>query len=847
MPFGRVAWLWILTLLAIPGLAGPVIQSYGVQNAAGYQITLSPGVVFVVLGTGLGPSALATASAPNYPALLAGTSVSLTPETGGPAIAARMVYTTANQVAAVVPSNVALGVYLVRVTYNNESSDPWYSVISARTFGIVTSNSAGTGLAQATLANVNGGISLIRNESGTLNYAGLNWVLTPAHPGDIVTLWGTGGGADVANDTGGSSGDQTDAANIVVTLGSRTIRPLYAGTSPGYPGLWQVNFTIPPDMLPNCATKLEVAAGGPGSNRVTIPIAATGKTICVDPPATDLREPEFDRPTLTTLGIRWPFPGDSNFNARVSVRYRKAGTTTWFDALPLFHVHPAETLPYVVEPQFAGSIFDLRPGTSYEVELHVVDPDGPIDRTITMTGSTRDLPKEPRSPRIVSVNNADAFQAAMLKAQPGEVISLADGVYSGQYFTIHASGTPDNPIVIRGASQDGTILDGQNCGSCNVVEVYGSYVRFERMTIQNGSRGIRFQGPGAVGNMIRRVHMKSVDLGVGSQPLQRDFYICDNIMEGRLAWPRTYLTEGGQFSALEGITVDGSGHVVCHNQLSGFGDSMTLFTYGARGDDFYGNDVLWNYDDGIQMDGGEGNVRVFRNRFTNSFTGISFQPILGGPAYAFKNIAVNIVREQLKIHGEGVPPGQQTSGMLIYNNTFLSYYSDLVMYSSNIEHHFVIANNLFIGPSTPIDPVVGWDGSIDDGLFDYNGYFRDGRFYWNFVQFGYKQFANFAEAQVWGMEPHGFLLTTPIFSNGLQAPSDYVTKLTPKDVSLSAQSNAVDKGLLLPNVNDRYRGKAPDLGAQEAGCPLPIYGPRPEGVDESNQVLGCDAVGSNGN
>jgi hypothetical protein len=32
----------------------------------------------------------------------------------------------------------------------------------------------------------------------------------------------------------------------------------------------------------------------------------------------------------------------------------------------------------------------------------------------------------------------------------------------------------------------------------------------------------------------------------------------------------------------------------------------------------------------------------------------------------------------------------------------------------------------------------------------------------------------------------------------------------------------------IPNVNDGFTGKAPDLGALEAGQPLPQYGPRPQ-------------------
>ena len=40
------------------------------------------------------------------------------------------------------------------------------------------------------------------------------------------------------------------------------------------------------------------------------------------------------------------------------------------------------------------------------------------------------------------------------------------------------------------------------------------------------------------------------------------------------------------------------------------------------------------------------------------------------------------------------------------------------------------------------------------------------------------------------------------------------------------QSPSIDAAVLLPNVNDKFAGKAPHLGAIEFGKPLPHYGPR---------------------
>jgi len=46
------------------------------------------------------------------------------------------------------------------------------------------------------------------------------------------------------------------------------------------------------------------------------------------------------------------------------------------------------------------------------------------------------------------------------------------------------------------------------------------------------------------------------------------------------------------------------------------------------------------------------------------------------------------------------------------------------------------------------------------------------------------------------------------------------------DFRLKAESAAIDKGVILPNVTDAFTGLAPDLGALELGQPMPHYGPR---------------------
>jgi uncharacterized protein (TIGR03437 family) len=268
--------------LTVAGAGAPAITTGGIVNASGYQAKLAPDTVFVIFGNNLGPAAL-VAGSPNYQSSLSGTSIAFTPVGGGATTAAKMIYTYATQVAGLLPSSITPGTYQVQVTYQTLTSAPQTVTVVARSFGIATSNSAGSGTAQATIGNVNGGLSLTRFTPGSTSSGGYTWTLTPAHPGDTIVLWGTGGGADAANDAGGTSGDQTAAGNFQVTVDGRQITPLYTGASQGYPGLWQMNFQLPADMTPDCFASAQVSAGGELSNSVNIPIAAAGAQQCSDP------------------------------------------------------------------------------------------------------------------------------------------------------------------------------------------------------------------------------------------------------------------------------------------------------------------------------------------------------------------------------------------------------------------------------------------------------------------------------------------------------------------------------------------------------------------------------------
>ncbi len=225
------------------------------------------------------------------------------------------------------------------------------------------------------------------------------------------------------------------------------------------------------------------------------------------------------------------------------------------------------------------------------------------------------------------------------------------------------------------------------------------------------------------------------------------------------------------------------------------------------------------------------NIRVLRNVCVNvASNALSTQTLYGGPAYFIRNIVYNAPN----ITKHAANP----SGAIYYHNTFVA--ETAAAQSSN--YHF--RNNLFLGrhsgkPIFSINTFTAYTSS------DFNG-FRpnpetESSFIWTgprdglLVEYaGPRQtlrFATLAEySKVTGQDSHSVLIDYDVFVNVAQPDPDEVTriyKFEDLDFRLRPNCKAIDAGVIIPNVNDHFTGKAPDLGALEAKQPVPIYGPRP--------------------
>jgi uncharacterized protein (TIGR03437 family) len=244
--------------LLVPGL-----PNYGI----------SPGTLFIIRGTNLASvpvssiSALQSSAAPGIPSTLNGAQITVT--VGSFTAHPGMYYAGATQIAAVLPSGTPAGTGTVTVSYGGATSNAASITVVASALGLDTYYGSGSGLGVATDA-VTGALITYTNS---------------AKPGESLVLWGSGLGADTADsDTTFTTSPHAVNVPITVYMGGVAVTPGYAGSS-GYPGLNQINVTVPSNVPFGCGVSV-VAETGSGaaanvSNTMAIPISQAGG-VCTD-------------------------------------------------------------------------------------------------------------------------------------------------------------------------------------------------------------------------------------------------------------------------------------------------------------------------------------------------------------------------------------------------------------------------------------------------------------------------------------------------------------------------------------------------------------------------------------
>lgn len=540
-------------------------------------------------------------------------------------------------------------------------------------------------------------------------------------------------------------------------------------------------------------------------------------------------------PTVENASLEWLVTGDVNANGVVTVKYRVVGQGTWLDGLPMRRVPGASNEGFTWANRHAGSLFGLVPGTSYEVELTLADPDGG-NATESLTFSTRAVPGPGATGTVIPVTPA-TFEEAAADALPGDILELEDGQYEG--FQFMTDGTAEAPIVIRAVNLGQAIVNGD-------VRLDGrSYVYVEGLTV-NG----KFKFNDAESIAITKCVVNTPDDGIVSLGGGvTNAYICDNVVNGPTTTFEDSVVGADGNNLGEGIQLTGPGNVICNNKVSGFRDCVSTLEDGEAVNqvsiDILRNDLDHCADDAVEADFAMGNVRVVQNRILQSYVGLSSQPSLGGPTYFIRNVMYDIIYSPFKLHRGSV-------GDVAFHNTAVKCGDAFAVYADVPWSRAFFRNNLFIGGlgggtyggyGNGDGDVLSLSAADDTCSFDYDGYGSHGTNKFT-GSVGNASFSSLAELKANTTEKNAVQLGLDTFAATIPFPEDPYAPTTQADLQLKAGSAAVDTGIALPNVNDGFSGSAPDLGAYEIGAPPPEYGPRSGGPGGSSGTGGSGTGGS---
>ncbi|MGA3019656.1 MAG: IPT/TIG domain-containing protein, partial [Bryobacteraceae bacterium] len=204
---------------------GVFLNPQRVLNGAGYAPAgnpIAPGEFVSLFGTGLAPSPKA-GLAP-YPFTLNGVTVLI----NGKQAPIQFVSTT--QINALVPYSTQGPTATIVVQNGTASSNTVTVPVAVTAPGVFALDQSGTGA--GAVLHLNG--SVVNASS-------------PATPGEIVEVFLTGMGAVTPSVADGAipGASNINATPLSVYVADVSVTPSYAGMAPGYPGLYQMNITIP--------------------------------------------------------------------------------------------------------------------------------------------------------------------------------------------------------------------------------------------------------------------------------------------------------------------------------------------------------------------------------------------------------------------------------------------------------------------------------------------------------------------------------------------------------------------------------------------------------------------------
>jgi hypothetical protein len=499
-------------------------------------------------------------------------------------------------------------------------------------------------------------------------------------------------------------------------------------------------------------------------------------------------------PTFECIGLYWKPPGASS-NAVCEANYRAAGRTDWKQALPLWF----DTR----DQEYRGSIVHLQPGTAYEIRLQ--------------------LKGTPTAASFQAQTWAEAFPVAR---------KVACATHSGQTLTVSESGSPTGFVLYGPPAADTSAIDvASQADHCIVVRA--SYVILRGLALK-GARIHAILLEGGVHDVV----LEDCDISgwgrVAEDGWGKDYdaaiYSKDPVVKriiiqrNRIHHPRSNSNNWQQArpgpgkrepSHPEGpqsvcLWDSGGNHVIRYNTVFSDDDHQYNDVFGAghnfsargfpnRDSDIYGNLLSHCWDDAIESEGANCNVRIWGNYILDAYVGVACASTSIGPLYVWRNVTGVIRESPAKISGAFFKTSDRMGGgrIFVFHNTILQPPSAA---DPNKTSGAVVG----LGWGGPMTNVTSRNNILHvtreaiadrarDPLGDYD----------------YDLFSVALRAGL-DQEKHGFS-GVPVYvpTSGFKGGKGVF--------ALSSQSPGFDAGVVIPNFNDGFSGSGPDVGAHEAG------------------------------
>jgi hypothetical protein len=518
--------------------------------------------------------------------------------------------------------------------------------------------------------------------------------------------------------------------------------------------------------------------------------------------------------TFECAGMYWK----TAESGQCTVKFREVKAQKWNDALAL--VYDSR------DGEYRGSLVNLKPGTEYEAELQ--------------NGNAR------TSLRFMTRND---------KFPVGKTTLLPAGE-SDDPVVITESGTPDAYHLITVPEGTKSVLNMENAGK-HGIEINADYVIVRGVEIRNAANdGIRIRrnrhdivieqchitfwgrigGPHTYGNLEG-----GSDSGIYAENGTSNLTLQRNLIEDPRGASNDW--ETGHPDGPQGISVFSSngGNVIRYNEIlstedHGFNDGIggsSNFSFSGnlnRDSDIYGNIIRSAWDDAIECEGGNTNIRIWGNYIHLFYNGIATASTSKGPLYIFRNVSGGSRSgHQNPIGGAFIKTGERNEfgggRRFVFHNTIVQPGGVHDVFSSHVNPDCVTRNNIFDVPGR----LASENEKEPASDYDYD-YFSGGT---------KGKSAKEEHALRINKTPSGTRLLVSSYNLEFYPRSSINTikwgaqpyELGERNVNITdpvvwIPNPIIDSGVLLPGFNDGFSGKGPDIGAFETGLPPLQFGRR---------------------